>query len=107
MTDFPTAKRCSSSGQTCSSSDVVRPEVNEIKGLAQVEDKHVRPVVRPLFVLKMEANTMSYCKFRTSNGSLYIIYREADLSVPPPYDKIISARSSRLGSFLMLIGGAQ
>ena len=55
MTDFFTPARCSSSGQTCSTSDVVRPEVNRINGLTEVEDKHVCPLVRPLFVLKMKA----------------------------------------------------
>ena len=107
MTDFFTPARCSSSGQTCSTSDVVRPEVNKINGLAKVEDKHVCPLVRPLFVLKMKAIAMSYMKMRTNNGSLYIIYREADLSVPPPYAKIISARSSRPGSFPKLNGNAE
>ena len=107
MTDFAAATRCSSSGQTCSSSDVVRPEFNEINGLTQVEDKHVCPLVRPLFVLKMKAIAMSYLKMRTNNGSLYIIYREADLSVPPLYNRIISARGSRLGALPTMIGGAQ
>jgi len=107
MTDFATATRCLSSGQTCSSSDVVRPELNKINGLTQVEDEHVQPLVRPLFVLKMKAIAMSYLKIRTNNGSLYIIYREADLSVPPLYDKIISVLGSRLVSFPTLIGGAQ
>jgi len=107
MTDFAAATRCSSSGQTCLSSDVVRPELNEINDLRQVEDKHVRPLVRPLFDLKSQVNSVIYLKVRTNNGSLYIIYREADLSVPPLYDKIISACGSRLWSFPTPIGGAQ
>lgn len=107
MTDFSAPARCSSSGQTCLSSHVVRPEVNKINDLTKVEDKHACPLVRPLIVLKKKAIAMSYLKMRTNNGSLYIIYREADLSVPPPYAKIISARSSRLWSFPKPIGGAQ
>lgn len=107
MTDFAASALCLSSGQTCLSSGVVRPEFNEINGLTQVEDKHVRPLVRPLFVLKTKAITIGYVKMRTNNGSLYIIYREANLSVPPLYDKIISACGSRLGSFPTLIGGTQ
>ena len=107
MTDFSAPARCSSSGQTCSTSDVVRPEVNKINSLTKVEDKHVCPLVRPLFVLKKKVIAMSYLNTKTNNGSLYIIYREADLSVPPPYAKIISARSSRLWSFPKPIGGAQ
>lgn len=107
MTDFACFTRCSSSGQTCSSSGVVRPEINEINDLTQDEDKHVRHLVRPPFVLKIKAIAMGYAKMRTNNESLYIIYREADLSVPPLYSKIISARGSRLLSFPTLIGGAQ
>lgn len=74
MTDFFTPARCSSSGQTCSTSDVVRPEVNKINGLTEVEDKHFCPLVRPLFVLKMKAIAMGYLKMRTNNGSPHTTY---------------------------------
>ena len=107
MTDFGLATLCSTSGQTCSSSAVVRPEFNKFNGLTQVEVEHVRPPVQPLFVLKMYLKSASYGETRTNNRNPYIIYMEADLSVPPPYIKIISLRGVHLTSFPGPIAGGE
>lgn len=84
MPDFGLYVLCSTSGQTCSSSAVVRPEFNEINHLEQKEVEHVRPLGRPLFVLETQMNSVSYVDWRTNNETPYTTYEEATLQGWPP-----------------------
>ena len=87
MPDFGLYVLCSTSGQTCSSSAVVRPQSNEINHLEQKEVEQVRPLVRPLFVLETRMNSASYADWRTNNESPHTTYGEANRQVWPllPY----------------------
>lgn len=87
MPDFGLYVLCSTSGQTCSSSAVVRPQPNEINHLEQKEVEHVRPLVRPLFVLETQMNSACYADWRTNNESPHTTYGEANRKVWPllPY----------------------
>ena len=75
---------CSTSGQTCSSSPVVRPQSCKINVLGQDEDEHVRPLVRPLFVLFSRFTTETYLLLRTNNGTPHTTYGRAGLGAEPP-----------------------
>lgn len=74
MPDFGLYVLCSTSGQTCSSSAVVRPQSNENNHLGPKEVEHVRPLVRPLFVLETRINSVSYADWRTNNESPHTTY---------------------------------